>query len=87
MIRVPLSLKGKDTLQRQTAAQLVQVANQYESRIMIECEQKIVNAKSMLGLLSVGVDAANSPLTLLVDGLDEQEAAKALLELIKDSLT
>lgn len=82
MIRIPLALKGQDTLQRRTVALLVQEANRYDARIMIECEQKIVNAKSMLGLLSVGADTANSPLTLMVDGPDEEKAAQAMAAFI-----
>lgn len=84
MIRIPLNLRGHDTLQRRTAALLVQVANRFDARIMIECEQKIVNAKSMLGLLSVGADAADSPLTLVVDGPDEQVAARAIADLVEN---
>lgn len=85
MIRMPLSLTGQDTLQRRTAALLVQVANRYDARVLIECEQKIVNAKSMLGLLSVGADGVKGNLTLLVDGPDEEKAAKAIADLIENN--
>ena len=44
---------------------------------MIEHEQKLVNAKSMLGLLSLGLDDQKS-MILLVEGPDEAEAAAAV---------
>ena len=50
-------------------------------RIMIENEQKIVNGKSLLGLLSL-YDALDKPLQLIVEGPDEEEAAAAVLSFI-----
>ena len=82
MIRQPITFPGGQPLTRSVAVQVVQVTAKFTSRIMIEHDRKIVNAKSMLGLLSLGLeDQAN--MTLLVEGEDEQEAVNAVLEIIK----
>lgn len=82
MIRQPITFPGGQPLTRSVAAQVVQVTAKYHSRIMIAHDHKIVNAKSMLGLLSLGLeDQAN--MTLLVEGEDEKEAVEAILALMK----
>ena len=48
---------------------------------MIERDQKIVNAKSMLGLLSLGLEA-QSGMVLLAEGPDEAEAVAAIEQLL-----
>lgn len=82
MIRTPITFPGGKPLTRSVAAQIVQVTARYESRVMIEHDQKIVNAKSMLGLLSLGL-VDQSKLTLLVEGADEKEAVEAIMEAMK----
>ena len=82
MIRTPITFPGGKPLTRSVAAQIVQVTARYESRVMIEHDQKIVNAKSMLGLLSLGL-VDQSKLTLLVEGADEKEATEAIIEATK----
>ena len=77
MIRKPIAFPDGKPLTRTLAAQLVQITGRYESRVMIEHEQKLVNAKSMLGLLSLGLDDQKS-MILLVEGPDEAEAAAAV---------
>ena len=75
MIRRPITFPHCAPLTRRGAALLVQEASRYESRLMIEHDAKIVNAKSMLGLLSLGADA-QSRLQLLAEGPDEEAAAE-----------
>ena len=82
MLRTTLSVNGQDIFQSRTAALLVQIANRYESRIMIECDSKRINAKSVLGLLSLTADASKDPLVLTVEGTDEQRAHEAILAFI-----
>ena len=81
MIRQPIAFPGGKPLTRTAAAQIVQVTSRFTCRMMIEREQKIVNAKSMLGLLSLGLDA-QSGMVLLADGPDEAEAVAAIEELL-----
>ncbi|NLB91434.1 MAG: HPr family phosphocarrier protein [Clostridiales bacterium] len=80
MIRKKITLPTGEIVKRRTAAQIVQVAGRYQSRIMIEHENKVVNAKSMLGLLSLV--NTNGVLTLTADGVDEQAAVDHLLVLL-----
>ena len=82
MIRQPITFPGGQPLTRSVAAQVVQVTGKFSSRVMIEHDHKIVNAKSMLGLLSLVLED-QSNMTLLVEGEDEQEAVAAILELMK----
>lgn len=81
MIRKVFTLPPELPVSRVLATQLVQTAGKYESRIMIENEQKLVNGKSLLGLLSL-YDALDKPLQLIVEGPDEEEAAAAVLGFI-----
>ena len=81
MIRREVALPDKEVLQRRTAAQLVQVASRFDARIMIENQSKIINAKSMLGLLSLGA-VTDGRLCLVADGEDEQRAVDAIVRLL-----
>lgn len=81
MIRKPIVFPGNAPLTRAMAAEVVQTASRFEARVMIQREQKIVNAKSMLGLLSLGVDD-QSNMTLIAEGADEEAAVTALLALL-----
>ena len=81
MIRRPITFPHCAPLTRRGAAMLVQEASRYESRLMIEHDAKIVNAKSMLGLLSLGADAQGR-LQLLAEGPDEEAAAEGIITLL-----
>ncbi len=78
MIRKPISFPGNVPLTRALAAEVVQAASAFEARVMIQHNQKIVNAKSMLGLLSLGADDQSNML-LIAEGKDEAAAAEAVL--------
>ena len=81
MIRKPIAFPANVPLTRSLAAEVVQVASQFEARVMIQREQKIVNAKSMLGLLSLGTDD-QSNMMLVAEGADEEAAAAAVLAVL-----
>ncbi|MCD8331051.1 MAG: HPr family phosphocarrier protein [Oscillospiraceae bacterium] len=59
----------------------IQKANEFKSSVWIEKEDRRVNAKSLLGVLSLGITKGTS-VTLIADGLDEKEAVDDLAELI-----
>ena len=82
MIRQPITFPGGQPLTRSVAVQVVQETARFSSRIMIEHDRKIVNAKSMLGLLSLSLEDQDN-MTLLAEGEDEQEAVAAILEILK----
>ena len=82
MIRTPIHLSGYDPLKRHQAVQFVQTAGRYDARVMLEHGSKLVNGKSMLGLLSLGI-VGNDPVYLIVEGDDETQANAAMLELLE----
>ena len=81
MIKMPLAFPESAQMTRANAAALVQVACRYEASVMIERGQKIVNAKSTLGLLSLYTEVGTG-LMLMVDGPDEAEAAQAMQDAV-----
>lgn len=82
MIRQTITIPDGHRLNRQAAAELAQVTNRFESRVMIEYAHKIVNAKSLLGLLSLGL-SEQANVSLVVEGEDEEEAVEAILAVLK----
>ena len=68
-------------LDTQFATELIKVASRYESEIWVEKDGKKANAKSLLGLLSLGLVAGCS-LTVVAEGSDENDAINSLKELV-----
>ena len=81
MIRTPITFPGNAPLTRALAAEVVQTASNFEARVMIQREQKIVNAKSMLGLLSLGTDD-QANMVLIAEGVDESDAVAAVMAVL-----
>lgn len=73
MIAKEMTIKIPTGLEARPVALLVQVASQYESSIYIECEEKKVNAKSIMGMMSLGL-AAGEAVTVSANGEDEEIA-------------
>jgi len=70
-------------LQARPAAQFVQTANNFVSEIYIEKDRKRVNAKSIMGLMSLALSKDIS-IKLIVDGEDEEEAMEELIQFIEN---
>jgi len=62
-------------------AMMVQIASRYESTIHIDCEKKHVNAKSIMGMMSL-VLITGEEITVTCNGSDEEEAMAAMVEYI-----
>lgn len=73
MIARDITIKIPDGLEARPVALLVQVASKYDSSIYVECDNKKVNAKSIMGMMSLGL-AAGENVKVSADGEDEQEA-------------
>ena len=73
MIKKPITVQLANGLEARPVALLVQVANQYESKIYVETENKKVNAKSIMGMMTLGLNAGES-VVVSADGTDEQAA-------------
>lgn len=73
MITKKIKIQLKNGLEARPVAVLVQVASQYDSCIYVECENKKVNAKSIMGLMSLGLSAGEE-VVVSIDGDDETNA-------------
>ena len=77
-------VKCESGLHNKQATYFIQKANEYRSSIWIEVGDRRINAKSLLGVLSMGVTTGTN-VTLVADGVDEEAAVNALSEmLVKD---
>ncbi|MCR5594496.1 MAG: HPr family phosphocarrier protein [Lachnospiraceae bacterium] len=73
MTKRTMEIKLADGLEATPIAMLVQVASQYDSSIYMESEGKRVNAKSIMGMMSMGMDVGEQ-ITVSADGVDEEAA-------------
>jgi catabolite repression HPr-like protein len=71
----------KDTMEATPIAQLVSVANQYSSQIYLEMDSARVNAKSIMGMMSM-VFSTGSVVTIDAEGDDEATAIVAIEEFL-----
>lgn len=79
MVTKKITIKIPNGLEARPAALLVQVASQYESSIYIECEEKKINAKSIMGMMSLGL-AAGEEVIVSANGSDEEAAVNHIEE-------
>ena len=73
MIKKPITVQLANGIEARPVALLVQVASQYESKIYVETENKKVNAKSIMGMMTLGLNAGES-VVVSAEGTDEQAA-------------
>ena len=64
MIKKPITINLSTGLEARPVAQLVQVASQFNSEIYVEIGKKRVNAKSIMGMMTLGLDAGEELLYL-----------------------
>ena len=69
-------------LHARPATFFIQKTNEFESSIWIEKEERRVNAKSLLGILSLGIVGGTS-IRVIADGADEETAVNELVELVE----
>ena len=81
MISRNVTIQNNVGLHARPATFFIQKANTYQSSIWVEKEDRRVNAKSLLGVLSLGITKGMT-ITLIADGNDENEALNGLAELI-----
>ena len=81
MLSKDVTVKNQVGLHARPATFFIQRANEYQSSIWIEKEERKVNAKSLLGVLSLGI-TKGTQVTIIADGSDEEDAVNGLVELI-----
>ena len=76
-----VTVQNKVGLHARPATFFIQKANEYKSSIWIEKEERRVNAKSLLGILSLGI-IGGTTIGIVADGSDEQDAVEGLVDLV-----
>ena len=76
-----VDVKNQVGLHARPATFFIQKANEYKSSIWVEKEERRVNAKSLLGILSLGIVGGTK--FIIADGADEQLAVDGLIKLIE----
>ena len=77
MLKKSMKIQLKNGLEARPVAVLVQVASQHESTVYIESDGKKVNAKSIMGMMTLGLDSGEA-VTVIADGKDEEEAVASI---------
>ena len=69
-------------LHARPATFFIQKANEFKSSIWVEKDERRVNAKSLLGVLSLGI-LGNTEIRIIADGVDEKDAVESLIKLVE----
>lgn len=77
-----IEVKNQVGLHARPATFFIQKANEYKSSIWVEKEERRVNAKSLLGILSLGI-VGGAKIRIIADGSDEQLAIDGLVKLVE----
>ena len=77
MIKKPITIQLSEGLDARPIALLVQEESQYSSTVYIEVADKQVNAKSIMGMMSLRLTPGEE-ITVVANGADEEEAAKGI---------
>lgn len=83
MIKKSITIRIPSGLEARPVALLVQVASQYDSSIYVECEDRRVNAKSIMGMMTLGL-AAGEAVVVSAEGPDEKEAIDNIEKYLSD---
>ena len=85
MTKRSIQIKLENGLEARPVALLVQEASKYESRIYIQVEERRVNAKSIMGMMSLGLNNGEV-LTVSAEGADEDVAVEGIEALDRKSV-
>ena len=77
MVRKPVTIRNSMDMEMRPIPHLVQEASQYKSRIFIEMNDKKINAKSVMGMMSLELCTGES-LTVEAEGEDEEQAVNGV---------
>ncbi len=83
MVKEKIVFDCEDSLQMKTVAVLIQKASQYRSTIYLIRSGRRANAKSLLGVMSLGIENG-AEIEIEADGDDEKDAATALIAHLKN---
>lgn len=83
MIKKSIRINLESGLEARPVALLVQEASRYESTIYIQSGERRVNAKSIMGMMSLGLDSG-AEINVVADGKDEAEAISSIEKFLSD---
>ena len=86
MTKESITISCPGGLEPRPIAELVQVASKYESRIYLETKTKRVNAKSIMGMMSLNLSNGDL-LTVSAEGNDEKDAMDEILSFLKEKFS
>lgn len=81
-VKKDVLVQNRVGLHARPATFFIQKANEFKSSIWVEKDERRVNAKSLLGVLSLGIVGGTS-IDIIADGSDEQEAVDSLVALVE----
>ena len=82
MVEKILTVKNRAGIHARPATLIAQMANKFTSEITLEKDSIVVNAKSIMGVITMAA-GYNTTMTLKVEGPDESEAASAIENLLE----
>ena len=77
-----VTIKNQIGLHARPATFFIQKANEFKSSIWVEKDERRVNAKSLLGVLSLGI-VGGATIRIIADGVEEQNAVDSLVQLVE----
>ena len=86
MVSNEVTVQNSVGLHARPATFFIQRANEFKSSIWVEKDERRVNAKSLLGVLSLGI-VKGTKISIIADGSDEEEAVKTLIDLIESNFS
>ncbi len=86
MVSSGVTVNNSVGLHARPATFFIQRANSFKSSVWVEKDDRRVNAKSLLGVLSLGIVKGTS-ITIVADGIDEEDAVKTLVGIIESNFT
>ena len=81
MLTKTITIQNEVGLHTRPATYFIQKANNYKSSVWIENSDRRANAKSLLGVLSLGISKGDT-VSIIADGSDESEAVDGLVDLL-----
>ena len=79
-----VTVKNQVGLHARPATFFIQKANEFKSSVWVEKEERRVNAKSLLGVLSLGI-VGGTTIRIIADGVDEQAAVDSRVKLVESA--
>ena len=82
MKTIDVEIRNKAGLHARPSSLFVQIATEYDSEIMVICDDEEINGKSIMGLMLLAAEQGRT-LTITADGEDEGAALEALKKLVE----